>query len=89
MVIRKSFFTHDVNIDVPFITALGVAYDHLREMRKSVFRSLIQEELYVPVEMCYLVNTRFLSPWVDHRKVNAVSPGITMLSEVLFVTKDG
>ena len=52
----------------------------------KVFSDL-QEELYVPVEMCYLVNTRFLSPWVDHRKVNAVSPGITMLSEVLFCDK--
>ena len=50
MLIRKSVFTHDVDIDVPFIAALGVAYDHLGKMRKSVFRSLIQEELYVPVE---------------------------------------
>ena len=29
----------------------------------------------------YLVNPRFLSPRVDHRKVNAVSPGQMMLSK--------
>ena len=64
------------------------------ERHKSVFRSWVQEELCGPVYCsretcsCYLVDTRFFSPWVDHRKVNAVSPGITMLNEVLFVTKD-
>ena len=42
IVIQKKFlFTHDVNIDVPFITALGVAYNHLGKMRKSVFRSWV------------------------------------------------
>ena len=84
MVIQKSFFTHDVNIDVPFITALGVAYNHLGDMLKGVSRSCIQEQLLVFIVLrsgetclCYLVDTRFFSPRIDHRKVNAVSP-VTM-----------
>ena len=40
-------FTHDVNIDVPFITALGVAYNHLGNTLKGVPRSCIQEQLLV------------------------------------------
>ena len=80
-------FTHDVNIDVPFITALGVAYNHLGKMHEGVSRSWIQEEIFVNsfmVCLCHLVNTRLFSPWVDHRKVNAVTPIIiTMLSMIL------
>ena len=40
MVIQKKLFTHDVNIDVPFITALGVAYNHLGKMHEVVFLDL-------------------------------------------------
>ena len=86
MVIRKSSLP--MMLTLMSLSSLPWALRMITWERCIKVFSDLQEQLYVPVEMCYLVNTRFLSSWVDHRKVNAVSPGITMLSEVLFLWQE-